>query len=154
MPQGLNLLRRKSGIFVAFLLRLWLSSICFNNLAILDSTFMMSRFKNRKQIQKQLGFLFMPNDFSVLTWLAIGGCTWQLMSICIPPYITSMLLALYLVLIASKTVISSRQIFTGSFVDVKRGRWTTKLSNLKKGSEEPKDLEGVVIFVLGTRLNQ
>ena len=83
-------------------------------------------------IQNSFGDLLEVTDFSVASWLALGAAL-QLVSLsCLPLNISKLLPLLYLSYCIIRTIIYTRRLFTGSFLTVKRGRWTAEVP-------EPKD---------------
>jgi hypothetical protein len=84
-------------------------------------------------------------DFSIPTFLAFGA-VFQLLSIAyLPPTLSTSLPLLWLGWRLARSTLASRDVFRTSFTDVVRGVHTTKL---------PESSDGVVVFILGARLNQ
>jgi hypothetical protein len=85
------------------------------------------------------------SDFSIPTFLAFGA-VFQLLSIAyLPTLLSTDLPLLWLGWRFLKSLIESRDVFNSSFTDVVCGKHIVKL---------PEPSDGIVIFVLGARLNQ
>ena len=100
---------------------------------------------------EKLGNVFRVYDYRITTWLSIGAAL-QLLSLrFLPPTISTLIPILYLtyriIILASDT----QRIYTGVFTNVKRGRWTAELP-ISSGKGDKSD--GIVMFVLGARINQ
>jgi hypothetical protein len=84
-------------------------------------------------------------DFSIPTFLAFGA-TFQLLSLAyLPSYLSTAPPLLWLGYRLIKSSVASRTVFKTSFTDVLQGKYVTNLSSSS---------DGVVVFVLGARLNQ
>jgi hypothetical protein len=103
------------------------------------------RIKNEAQcLYEQFYDILEKTDFSIPTFLAFGG-VFQLLSLAyLPSHISALLPLLWLGWRLTKSAFDSRNVFQTSFTDVKRGKHMTSL---------PDRADGVVVFVLGARLN-
>jgi hypothetical protein len=97
--------------------------------------------------EKYIKYILFQNTFRVSTWLVIGASIQTLSMWCLPLRISSLLPLLVLFQRLVQSFIDKRRIFSTLYTNVRRGRWTAKLP-------EEKDGDGVVVFVLGARINQ
>ncbi|TVY86774.1 Monooxygenase [Lachnellula willkommii] len=100
--------------------------------------------KETKEIYDQFYDILEKTDFSILTFLAFGAAL-QLLSLAyLPRRLSTSLPLLWLGYRLLRSIVGSRDVFRTSFTDVKLGKYTTNL---------PGPSDGVVVFVLGARLN-
>jgi hypothetical protein len=111
---------------------------------------MMSAQKFVRRSIRRIQFAFPPTTFRVSTWLAIGCIIELFISACLPRSFSILLPVLLVAQRAVKATLDSRNIYTKNFTDVHRQRMTTDIFPNKGSSED----EGVVMFVLGARINQ
>jgi hypothetical protein len=104
-----------------------------------------------QRIKKEAQFLYEQfydilekTDFSIPTFLAFGGVLQLLSFAYLPSRISALLPLLWLGWRLTKSAFDSRNVFETSFTDVQRGKHITSL---------PDTADGVVVFVLGARLN-
>ena len=98
--------------------------------------------------------LLEPNDFKISTWMAMGATLMLLAQWYLPASLGSSLPILYLIFRLVKMVVDIFRLHTGCFTNMMHGRWTATLSELSATVEANTGSEGVVMFVLGARLNQ
>jgi hypothetical protein len=84
-------------------------------------------------------------DFSIPTFLAFGAVFQLLCTAYLPARISAALPLLWLGWRFARSTIASLDVFKSSFTDVVPGLHTVKL---------PEASDGVVVFILGARLNQ
>lgn len=107
-----------------------------------------------QNFKTDFGSLLEVTDFSIPTWLALGA-TFQLLSQSyLTPGPSHWLPLLYLVYRVAKVAIDSRRVFSGTFVDVRFGRWSAALPEPGNGADVTETSDGVVLFLLGARINQ
>ncbi|TVY12661.1 Monooxygenase [Lachnellula arida] len=101
--------------------------------------------KEAKEIYDQFYDILEKTDFSIPTFLAFGAAL-QLLSLAyLPRRLSASLPLLWLGYRLLRSIVGSRDVFRTSFTDIKLGKYTTNL---------PGPSDGVVVFVLGARLNQ
>ena len=100
------------------------------------------------------GDLLEVTDFSILTWLAIGAGLQLLSQLWLPAGLSYWLPLFYLVYRIARACIDCRRIFTGTFTNVKFGRWSATLPEPADQSAVTATSDGVVMFLLGARINQ
>lgn len=98
-----------------------------------------------QDLHAQFHDILEKTDFSLPTFLAFGAALQLLIQAYLPLRLSATLPLLWLAYCLVKSAYDSRDVFRSSFTDVKRGRFTTRL---------PEAADGVVVFVLGARLNQ
>lgn len=84
-------------------------------------------------------------DFSITTWLAFGATLQLLGLVCLPTRIVAIPPLSWLLYRLFKCILDSRDVYKTSFTDTVRGARTARL---------PGTSDGVVVFVLGSRVNQ
>lgn len=100
--------------------------------------------KEAQDLYDQFYDILEKTDFSIPTFLAFGA-VFQLLSLAyLPSRISALPPLLWLGWRLTKSAFDSRSVFETSFTDVKRGKHITRL---------PDTADGVVVFVLGARLN-
>ena len=100
------------------------------------------------------GDLLEVPDFSIPTWLAFGAGL-QLLSLrWLPPNLSYWLPLLYLGFRVARVSVDCQRIFTGTFTSVISGRWTAALPEPEDASAVTATSDGVVMFLLGARINQ
>jgi hypothetical protein len=92
--------------------------------------------------------------FSIPSWLAIGASVQLLSQSWLPAGMGYWLPLLYIVYRAARVCVDSSRIFKSTFTDVKFGGWTAKLPEPEDPSAVTDTSDGVVMFLLGTRINQ
>lgn len=100
------------------------------------------------------GDLLEVTDFSITTWLAFGA-TLQLLSQSWLPYRLSFWLPLlHLIYRIARVSVDCNRIFSGTFTNLKFGRWSAMLPEPEGPSAVTATSDGVVVFLLGARINQ
>ena len=100
------------------------------------------------------GDLLEVPDFSIPTWLAFGAGL-QLLSLrWLPAGLSYWLPLLYLLFRVARVSVDCQRIFTGTFTNVISGRWTATLPESEDSSTVTATSDGVVMFLLGARINQ
>ena len=100
------------------------------------------------------GDLLEVADFSIPTWLAFGAGL-QLLSLrWLPSDLSYWLPIVYLLFRAARVSVDCQRIFTGAFTNVISGRWTAALPEPEDSSTVTATSDGVVMFLLGARINQ
>jgi hypothetical protein len=87
---------------------------------------------------------------SIPTWLVVGAALQLIASACLPARLSSLPCIIYLAGLAIKIMLHSRHIFTFGSSNIKQGRWTAELPVSGGNSKD----DGMVMFVLGARMNQ
>ena len=101
--------------------------------------------KEVKDFYDQFYDILEKSDFSIPTFLAFGAVLQLLCLAYLPSCLSASLPLLWLGYRLARSIFASRDVFRTSFTDVKLGKYTTRL---------PSSSDGVVVFVLGARLNQ
>ena len=101
--------------------------------------------KEVKEFYDQFYDILEKSDFSIPTFLAFGAALQLLSLVYLPLHLSISLPLFWLGYRLVRSTFASSDVFRTSFTDVMLGRYTAQLPN-------PSD--GVVIFVLGARLNQ
>lgn len=101
-----------------------------------------------------LGDLLEVTDFSILTWLAFGAALQLLSQSWLPPGLSYWLPLLYLIYRVARASFDCSRIFTGTFTNVVFGRWSATLPEPEDPSTVTATSDGVVMFLLGARINQ
>ena len=100
------------------------------------------------------GDLLEVPDFSIPTWLAFGAGL-QLLSLrWLPSDLSYWLPLLYLLFRVARVSVDCQRVFTGTFTNVISGRWTAALPEPEDSSIVTATSDGVVMFLLGARINQ
>ena len=100
------------------------------------------------------GDLLEVTDFSLVTWLALGAALQLLSQAWLPPGFSYWLPLSYLVYRAARASIDCNRIFTGVFTNVVFGRYSATLPEPEDPSTVTATSDGVVMFLLGARINQ
>ena len=100
------------------------------------------------------GDLLEVTDFSVTTWLALGAAVQLLSQRWLPSGWSYWLPLLYLMFRIAKVSVDCQRIFTGTFTTVIFGRWSATLPEPEDPSTVTATSDGVVMFLLGARINQ
>jgi hypothetical protein len=100
------------------------------------------------------GDLLEVTDFSIATWLAFGAGLQLLSQSWLPSGLSCWLPLLYLIYRIARVSIDCRRIFTGTFTNVVFGRWSATLPEPEDSSAVTATSDGVVMFLLGARINQ
>lgn len=104
--------------------------------------------------KNDFGDLLEVTDFSIVTWLAFGAALQQLSQSWLPSGLSYWLPLLYLVYRIARVSIDCRRIFTGTFTNIAFGRWSATLPEPDDPSAVSATSDGVVMFLLGARINQ
>lgn len=104
--------------------------------------------------KNDFGDLLEVTDFSIATWLAFGAGLQLLSQSWLPSGLSYWLPLLYLIYRIAMVSIDCCRIFTGTFKTIKFGRWSATLPEPEDPSTVTATSDGVVIFVLGARINQ
>ena len=107
-----------------------------------------------KTIQDVFNELFEPNDFKISTWMAMGGVFVVTCQAYLPNSWGSWLPVLYLGYRMIKMFLDTLYLHTGSYTTLKRGRWFASLPEPKAPVKFNGGADGLVMFVLGARINQ
>lgn len=100
------------------------------------------------------GDLLQVTDFSITTWLAFGATLQLLSQSWLSTRLSSWLPLLYLICRIARVSIDCSRIFSGTFTDLKFGRWSATLPEPEDPSAVTATSDGVVMFLLGARINQ
>lgn len=100
------------------------------------------------------GDLLEVTDFSIVTWLALGAGLQLLSQSWLPSGLSYWLPLLYLIYRITRVSIDCLRVFTGTFTDVVFGRWSATLPEPEDPSAVTATSDGVVMFLLGARINQ
>ena len=104
--------------------------------------------------KKDYGNLLEVTDFSIITWLAFGASLQLLSQSWLPSRLSLWLPLFYLFYRIARASIDCTRIFSGTFTNVKFGRWTATLQEPEDPSAITVTSDGVVMFLLGARINQ
>ena len=100
------------------------------------------------------GDLLEVTDFSIATWLAFGACLQLLTQSWLSPQTSYLIPLFYLIYRVARVSIDCRRIFTGTFTNVVFGRWSATLPEPEDPTTVTATSDGVVMFLLGARINQ
>ena len=104
--------------------------------------------------KNDFGDLLEVTDFSIATWLAFGAGLQLLSQSWLPSGLSYWLPLLYLAYRIARVSIDCRRILTGTFTDIFSGRWSATLPEPEDPSAVTPTSDGVVMFLLGARINQ
>lgn len=104
--------------------------------------------------KNDFGDLLEVTDFSIATWLAFGAGLQLLTQSCLPSGLSYWLPLLYLIYRVARLSIDCRRVFTGTFTNVMFGPWSATLPEPEEPSAVTVTSDGVVMFLLGARINQ
>lgn len=104
--------------------------------------------------KNDLGELLEVTDFSIATWLAFGAGLQLLAQAWLPSGLSYWLPLLYIIYRLARVSIDCSRIFTGTFTNVKFGRWSATVPEPEEASAVTPTSDGVVMFLLGARINQ
>lgn len=104
--------------------------------------------------KNDFGDLLEVTDFSIVTWLAFGAGLQLLSQSWLPSGLSYWLPLLYFIYRIAKVSIDCRRIFTGTFTNVVFGRTSATLPEPEDPSAVTATSDGVVMFLLGARINQ
>lgn len=104
--------------------------------------------------KNDFGDLLEVTDFSIATWLAFGAGLQLLSQSWLPSGLSYWLPLLYLMYRIARLYIDCRRIFTGTFTNVMFGRWSATLPEPEDPLAVTATSDGVVMFLLGARINQ
>lgn len=105
-------------------------------------------------IKATLNELLEPNDFKISTWMAMGAGLLLLCQLYLPSSFSSLLPLSYLTYRFLKMVFETFRLHNSSYTTMMRGRWTATLSEPEDSVNVNSGSDGIVIFVLGARINQ
>lgn len=139
-----------SGLFISFtqINQLITLSRLRNKIGMVSLRALYLNFK------KDFGDLLEVTDFSIATWLAFGASLQLLSQSWLPSGLSYWVPLLYLVYRIARVCIDCSRIFTGSFTNVMFGRWSATLPEPEDPSTVSATSDGVVMFLLGARINQ
>ena len=100
------------------------------------------------------GNLLEVTDFSIKTWLAFGAGLQLLSQSWLPYNLSYCLPLLYLIYRIARVSVDCSRIFSGTFTNVKFGRWSATLPEPEDLSTITATSDGIVMFLLGARINQ
>lgn len=100
------------------------------------------------------GDLLEVTDFSITTWLAFGAGLQLLSQRWLPSTLSPWLPLLYIFFLIARVSVDCQRIFTGTFTDVILGRRSATLPEPEDPSTVTATSDGVVMFLLGARINQ
>lgn len=100
------------------------------------------------------GDLLEVTDFSIVTWLAFGAGFQLLSQSWLPSGLSYWLPLVYLIYRIARVSVDCRRIYSGTFTDVMFGRWSATLPEADDPSAVTATSDGVVMFLLGARINQ
>ncbi|MCJ1349564.1 hypothetical protein MMC31_007805 [Peltigera leucophlebia] len=103
--------------------------------------------------KNDFGDLLEVTDFSIATWLAFGAGLQLLTQSCLPSGLSYWLPLLYLIYRIARLSIDCRRVFTGTFTNVMFGPWSATLPEPEEPSAVTATSDGVVMFLLGARIN-
>ena len=104
--------------------------------------------------KNDFGDLLEVTDFSIATWLAFGAGLQLLSQSWLPSGLSYWLPLGYLVYRIARASFDCSRIFTGTFTTVMSGRWSATLPDPEDPSAVTATSDGVVMFLLGARINQ
>ena len=98
--------------------------------------------------------LLEPNDFKTSTWMAMGACLLLLSQYYLPSGLSNALPLVYLLYRIARMIIDTFGLHTFSYTSLVRGRWTATLGEPDASADLNGGSDGIVMFVLGARINQ
>lgn len=101
-----------------------------------------------------LNELFEPQDFKLSTWMAFGATLLLISQSYLPPSVSNFLPLVLLGGRIAKMIIDTQHLHTGCYTSLMRGRWTATLPEPENPVDINSGSDGVVMFVLGARINQ
>lgn len=119
--------------------------------ASFSSMFLWALYSNFKD---DFGDLLEVTDFSIATWLAIGAGLQLLSQSWLPSGLSYWLPLFYLIYRIARACIDCCRVFTGTFTSLRFGRWSATLPEPADPSAVTATSDGVVMFLLGARINQ
>lgn len=105
-------------------------------------------------IKETLNELFEPNDFNISTWMAMGSMVLLCSQLFLPCRLTTLIPIFFLGYRILNMVVDTLRLHTGSYTNMMRGRWTATLPEPKVPSRLNSGSDGIVMFILGARINQ
>lgn len=100
------------------------------------------------------GDLLEVTDFSITTWLVFGATLQLFSQSWLPHRLSSWLPLLYLIYRIARVSVDCNRIFSGTFTNLKFGRWSATVPEPEDPSAVTATSNGVVMFLLGARINQ
>ncbi|KAL8952517.1 MAG: hypothetical protein Q9222_001585 [Ikaeria aurantiellina] len=104
--------------------------------------------------KETLAELFEPQDYSIGTWMTFGAGLLLFSQLYLPSYIATSIPVSFMIYRILKAVVDTLRLHTGSFTTFMRGRWTARLPQSDEAADGSRSSGGVVMFVLGARINQ
>ena len=98
--------------------------------------------------------LLEPNDYQTATWMALGASLLLLSQSYLPYNLGNSVPLLYLGYRLMKMIYQTIRLPSVSFGSVVRGRWTATLGEPDVSKDFNGGSDGLVLFVLGARINQ
>lgn len=95
-----------------------------------------------------------PTDAAISTWLAIGASLQLLGQSVLPTKVTLLVPVLYFVHRLVMMMKDSRSKYKTSYTNVRQGRWTFESAEAEDTTSLCVPSDGVVVFVLGSRIHQ
>ena len=107
-----------------------------------------------ENFKNDFGDLLEVTDFSIVTWLAFRAGLQLLSQFWLPSGLSYYLPLLYLIYRIARVSIDCRHVYTGTFTNVMFGRWSATLPEPEDPAAVTATSDGVVMFLLGARINQ
>jgi len=105
-------------------------------------------------LKDTLNELLEPNDFKISTWMAMGAALLVIGQSYLHFGWIKMLPFSYLFYRTAKMILDTLRLHTGSYTTLMRGRWTATLPEPGIAPNANSGADGLVMFVLGARINQ
>ncbi|KAF2643897.1 hypothetical protein P280DRAFT_514887 [Massarina eburnea CBS 473.64] len=109
-----------------------------------------------ERYEKKLFFIhnvFLPTTYRVSTWICLGAVLQLLSLLCLPIRVSILIPVSVILYRLVYAAVRARDVYTTSFTDVRKGRWRTQLPAPDESINAGSDSDGVVIFILGSRIN-
>lgn len=150
-------LKRSPSPIHAIYFRLYRRLVCLPSKSSRERTSksnMLSLHALYSNFKNDISDLLEVPDFSIATWLAFGAGLQLLSQSWLPSGLTYWLPLCYLLYRVVRVSIDCRRIYSGAFTDVMSGRWSATLPEPEDLSAVTATSDGVVMFLLGARINQ
>lgn len=98
--------------------------------------------------------LIVVADFSITTLLCLGAALQLFSQAWLPPTLSFALPLLYIAYRLGRLAVDSSRLYTGFMTNRKVGRWEATISETDDSSTVSPTSGGIVMFLLGARLNQ
>jgi len=105
-------------------------------------------------LKNTLNELLEPNDFKISTWMAMGAALLVIGQSYFHFGWIEMLPFSYLMYRIAKMILDTLRLHNGSYTTLMHGRWTAKLPEPEIASSVNSGSDGLIMFVLGARINQ